>query len=256
MAANRPVRVAIAGARGKTGSVVAAALSHAPGLEVIGRLVRPDSKLDGGEYSDFVELATAQKPDVLVDFTVYPDSKMLALQALSLGIRPVIGTSGYTAADVEELRETCTRLKIGAVYAPNFAIGAILTMQFAKAAAPYFTYADIVETHQIGKKDAPSGTALATARIIAQAGHVRRERSEIVRVEGARGAEVEGVGIHSIRIPGVIASQEVIFANDDETLVIHHTTSTRSAFVSGVIKAAHAAAHLDHFVEGLAEFGQ
>jgi len=256
MAANKAVRVAIAGARGKTGSVVAAALRHAPGLDVVGRLVRTNSNLDTGEYADFAELATTQKPDVLIDFTVYPASKTLALQALSLGIRPVIGTSGYTLADVEELREACSRLKIGAVYAPNFSIGAILTMQFAKIAAPFFTHADIVETHHAGKKDAPSGTAIATARIISQAGRMRCEPSETVRVEGARGAEVDGVGIHSIRMPGVIASQEVIFANDDETLVIRHTTSTRTAFVSGVIKAAHAAARLDHFVEGLGEFAE
>lgn len=256
MAANKTVRVAVAGARGKTGSVVAAALSHAHGIQVVGTLVRSESKPEKSEYEDFAELAAALKPDVLVDFTVFPASKELVLQALSLGIRPVIGTSGYTAADIEDVREACRKWKIGAVYAPNFSIGAILMMRFAQAAAPYFSHTDIIETHHPGKKDAPSGTALATAHVIGRAGRIRQEPTELVRAEGARGAEVDGVGIHSLRMPGAMPSQEVIFANDDEILVIRHATSTRTAFVAGVIMAVHAAAHLDHFVEGLAEFAQ
>jgi 4-hydroxy-tetrahydrodipicolinate reductase len=249
--AETPIRVAIAGARGKTGSVVALALGQAPGIEIVGKLVRQDGALERDEFTDFAKLATDRKPAVLVDFTVFPDSKRLALQALDLGIRAVIGTSGYTSADLDELRAASAKTKIGIVYAPNFSIGAILSMQFAKIAAPYFTHAEIIETHGHAKKDAPSGTALATAHLIAKSGKPTRRPSAILRADGARGAEVEGVGIHSIRIPGAIAGQEVIFANDDETLVIRHVTSTRTAFVAGVIEAVHRAATLDHFVEGI-----
>jgi 4-hydroxy-tetrahydrodipicolinate reductase len=256
MAAHKPIRVAVAGARGKTGSVIAAALNHAPGIALVGRLVRPDSTLATGEYDDLQKLTADCKPDVLVDFTVFPASKSLAFQALASGVRLVIGTSGYTQADIDELREACRTWKTGAVYAPNFSIGAILMMQFSKAAAPYFTHADIIETHHVTKKDAPSGTALATAQIIAHAGRMRREPTALVRVEGVRGGEVGGVGIHSVRVPGAVGTQEVIFANEDETLVIRHVTATRTAFVSGVIKAIHVAARSDHFIENLTEFAQ
>lgn len=253
MVTENPIRVAIAGARGKTGSVVALALRHAPGIELVGKLVRPNGTLERDEYSDFAKLAADRKPAVLVDFTVFPASKALALQALLYGIRAVIGTSGYTSADLEELRAASAKAKIGIVYAPNFSIGAILLMQFAKAAAPYFTHAEIIETHAAAKRDAPSGTALATAQLIAKSGHPTRKPSAIIRAEGARGAEVDGVGIHSIRIPGAIAGQDVLFANEDEMLVIRHITSTRTAFVAGVIKAVHLAVTLDHFVEGIGD---
>lgn len=253
MTHNGAVRVAVAGARGRTGSVVTAALKRSPGIEVVATLVRVGGNGAAGEFADLARLAADASPDVLVDFTVFPVSKAIALEAIARGIRLVIGTSGYKATDIEELREASRRAGIGVVYAPNFSIGAVLMMQFARAAAPYFTHAEIIETHHTGKKDAPSGTALATARLIASAGRMQREASEIVRVEGSRGADVGGVGIHSVRMPGVVGSQEVAFANEDETLVIRHSTSTRVAFVAGVLRAVRAVTKLDHFVEGLEE---
>src|ERR1700730_17509398 len=135
------LRVAVAGARGRTGSIVTEALRRAPDIALVGVLVRQSGANTDGEFNDLARLAVETKPQVLVDFTVFPDSKAIALKAISLGIRPVIGTSGYQAKDVEELREASRTSKIGAVYAPNFAIGAVLMMQFAKAAAPYFSNA-------------------------------------------------------------------------------------------------------------------
>ena len=255
MLADQSVRVAVAGARGRTGSVVTDALRRSPGIEVVGLLVRGEKSTDS-EFTDLKRLAAAAKPEVLVDFTAFPDSKAIALQAISLGIRPVIGTSGYKTSDLDDVREASQRAKIGAVYAPNFSIGAVLMMQFAKAAAPYFSHAEIIETHHTGKKDAPSGTALATAQLIAAAGRMTREPSDFVKAQGARGAELGGVGIHSLRMPGVVGNQEVRFANDDETLVITHVTSTRSAFVAGVLRAVRAARSLDRFVEGLEDLAQ
>ena len=253
MTRDSTLRVAVAGARGRTGSIVTEALRRAPDIALVGVLVRQSGVNTDVEFSDLGRLATETKPQVLVDFTTFPDSKAIALKAISLGIRPVIGTSGYHATDVEELREASRTSKIGAVYAPNFSIGAALMMQFAKAAAPYFNSAEIIETHHSGKKDAPSGTALATAKLIADAGLMQRAQSEIVKSPCARGADVDGVGIHSIRTPGVVGIHEVRFSSDDETLVITHSTSTRTAFVAGVLRAVRAAPGLDHLALGLEE---
>ena len=253
MTPDSALRVAVAGARGRTGSIVVEALRRAPDIALVGVLVRPRTAKTDGEFNDIARLAAETKPQVLVDFTVFPDSKVIALRAISLGIRPVIGTSGYQSTDLEELREASRRSKIGAVYAPNFSIGAVLMMQFAQAAAPHFSNAEIIETHHSGKKDAPSGTALATAKLIADAGRMQRAQSDIVKAPGARGAEVAGVGIHSIRTPGVVGIHEVRFSSDDETLVITHSTSTRSAFVAGVLRAIRAAPALDHLALGLEE---
>jgi 4-hydroxy-tetrahydrodipicolinate reductase len=253
MTATKSIRVAVAGARGRTGGVVAAALKKAPGIEVVAALVRPGTQHTNGEFSDLKQLAAHAKPDVLVDFTVFPDSKHLALQAISLGIRPVIGTSGYLADDIDELSSACRRAKVGGIIAANFSIGAVLMMRFAETAARYFDHAEIIETHHAEKKDAPSGTALATAKRIASAGEMKRASSDIVKADGARGATFGGVGIHSIRLPGIISTQEVEFASEDEMLVLRHSTSTQAAFVPGVLKAIRAVGMLDHLVVGLEE---
>lgn len=250
------IRVAIAGASGKTGSVVGEALASADGIEIVGRLIRDGKTKTAKDYTSVAELKAAASPQVLVDFTVFPDSKRIALAAIEAGIRPVIGTSGYKAEDIVELRAACERHHIGAVLAPNFSPGAVLMMQFAQVAGRFFTTAEIIETHHLGKKDAPSGTALATAERIAQQGSFQHRRAEIEKAEGARGADVKGVGIHSVRLPGVVASQEVVLANDDETLTIRHVTSSRRAFVPGVIQAIHAAATLDRLIVGLEELLQ
>jgi 4-hydroxy-tetrahydrodipicolinate reductase len=247
------VRVAVAGAKGRTGSIVSETLRQQSGIDLVATLVRDNAGADAQAFDDLTRLAQKTHPEVLVDFTTFPASKQIALQAVALGIRPVIGTSGYTTADISELREACQRAKIGAIYAPNFSIGAVLMMQFAKAAAPYFGHAEIVETHHTTKKDAPSGTALAAAQLIASAGHMQREKPTMLKADGATGADVGGVGIHSLRLPGVVGVHEIRFANHDETLVITHSTATRSAFVAGVIRAIRAVQSLDHLAVGLEE---
>lgn len=247
------VRVAVAGARGRTGSIVTDALRQTTDIDVVGTLVRGNGDAGAHAFENLERLASATHPDVLVDFTLFPGSKAIALGAIALGIRPVVGTSGYKAADLDELRAACERAKLGAVYAANFSIGAALAMRFAKAAAPYFDYAEIIETHHTTKKDAPSGTALATARLIASAGRARRAPDPVTSAPAARGAQEGGVGIHSLRLPGVVGIHEVRFANEDETLVITHSTATRAAFIRGVIQAVRAVRSLDHLVVGLEE---
>jgi len=243
------VRVAVAGARGKMGMVTREALAAASGMTYVGGLVRERPR--EGEFDNPQRLFAAAKPDVIVDFTHMPDSKRIALAAIAAGVRPVIGTSGYGAEDIQELRDACGRAKVGCVFAPNFGIGAVLMMKFAAEAAPFYRAVEIVEMHESGKKDAPSGTAMATARRLAAAGTFDRSPTTLFKAPGARGAETEGIGIHSLRLPGVVAHQEVIFGGEGETLRIVHDSSARTSFIAGVLTAVRAARNLNHFIEGL-----
>ena len=247
------IRCGVAGARGKMGRVAVEALSRADGIEYVGGLIRPGTPESKRDYDDVGEFLSKAKPDVVIDFTVFPDSKALALACIGGGVRPVIGTSGYAPADVEELCAACARTKTGAVFAPNFALGAVLMMKFAQEAARHYATAEIVEMHEAGKKDAPSGTAMATARRVAGVRRFERPPTEVARAPGARGASVEGVGVHSLRVPGVVAHQEVLFGGDGETLAIRHDSYARTSFMPGVLLAVRAVVKLDRLVEGLEE---
>jgi len=247
-----PIRVAVAGAHGKMGAFTIAALRNANDVEYVGGLVR--AKPAGvDEYADVSALVTNTRPDVLVDFSVFPASKGISIDAIGRGVRPVIGASGYGAGDVQELRAAVTRSGIGCVFAPNFAIGAVLMMKFSVEAARHFGAVEIVEMHESGKKDAPSGTAMATARAIRGVRAFERAPTASVIAQGARGADVGGVGVHSLRMPGVVTHQEVRFGGDGEQLTIMHDSSSRSSFMPGVLLAVRAAKGLTRFVDGLGE---
>jgi 4-hydroxy-tetrahydrodipicolinate reductase len=243
------IRVAVAGAHGKMGRVTIDALRAADDMTYVGGLVR--GAADDGEFSDFAQLEARAKPDVIVDFTHMPYSKIVALGAIAAGVRPVIGTSGYGSDDIDELRSACTRTMTGCIFAPNFGIGAVLMMKFAAEAARQYRTVEIVEMHESGKKDAPSGTAMATARRLAAAGSFSRPPTAMFKAEGARGAELKGIGIHSLRLPGVVAHQEVVFGADGETLRIIHDSTSRTSFMPGVLLAVRAAKDLTTFVDGL-----
>lgn len=249
--AETQVRAAVAGAHGKMGRLVVETLKSADGIKYVGGLVRKNTTVHGSEYVDIDRLVSDARPQVLVDFTHFPDSKAIALTCIASGVRPVIGTSGYGDADVADLRVACERAHVGAIFAPNFAVGAILMMKFAQEAARHYGSVEIIEMHETGKKDAPSGTATATARRLAKARTFQRPATQLVRVEGARGAAINGIGIHSLRLPGVVAHQEVIFGGDGETLAIRHDSYARTSFMSGVLLAIRAAASLDRFIDGL-----
>jgi 4-hydroxy-tetrahydrodipicolinate reductase len=247
------IRAGVAGAHGKMGSLTARTLSRADGIEYVGGLVRRGTRRAADEYEDLATFIEKAKPQVIVDFSLFPDSKTLSLGAIERGVRPVIGASGYGAEDVAEIRTACERAKIGAVFAPNCAIGAVLMMRFAGEAAKHFAAVEIVEMHEAGKKDAPSGTALATARKLSGAKTFVRAETQVVKSDGARGADVGGVGVHSLRLPGVVAHQEVLFGGDGELLSIRHDSFSRESFMSGVLLAVRAAATLDRFVDGIGE---
>ena len=217
------IRVVVAGAAGRMGSLIVPALSGAEGIELAGPLVRG---------SDAVAIFELCRPDVLVDFTEAAASRELAPLAGERGICPVIGTSGLTADDLQTLREACAHGGVGGLVVPNFSIGAVLQMRFAEQAAARLPCAGIRETHHPGKKDSPSGTALATAR----------------RIEGASGRQPP---IESHRREGLVALQEVAFAQAGERLVLLHEVTDRRAYLPGVMLAVRAVRGLRELVVGL-----
>ena len=224
------IRVLLAGHRGKVGIALAPALAATEGIEYVGGV---------GVDDDLRAALSSLKPDAIVDFT-HPSAALgNALIAVEAGVCPVVGTTGIAAAGIDQLEAGCRAAGIGGMVAPNFAVGAVLMMWLAEQAAPYFPAVEVLEMHQDTKADAPSGTALATARRLAQAqarGFSYR-RPEKVTLEGTRGGEEGGVGIHSIRLPGLVADQEVIFGLPGQTLSITHRTTSREAFAPGVILA-------------------
>ncbi|MBC5825445.1 MAG: 4-hydroxy-tetrahydrodipicolinate reductase [Candidatus Eremiobacteraeota bacterium] len=247
------VRTAIAGVRGKMGRAAAAALTRAPGVRFVGGLTHGRADPSRLEYDELDMLIEQTRPAVLVDFTSMPGSLDIVLHAVRQGVRPVIGTSGYRAADLNRLRAACRQAGVGAVHVPNFAIGAVLMMRFAEIAAKHFTSADIIEIHHAGKKDAPSGTARATAGRIGAARLYQRRFAGRASAGRALGATIDGVGVHSLRLKGIVASQEVLFGGEAETLSIRHETYSRESFMAGVLAAVRAASTLTHCVEGLEE---
>jgi len=202
---NEPIKVAVAGHRGKVGSILAAALAEEPGIEYVGGISRGD---------DLAAFLHEKRPRAFVDFTRPPEAMHSVLAAVAVGASPVVGTSGLSAAEVDKVETACKAKGIGGIVAPNFAIGAVLMMHLAEIAAPHFDAAEVIEMHHATKLDAPSGTALTTAKRLAArrgAKPFSHKKAEKVTLEGTRGGEEGNVAVHSIRLPGFVADQEVIF---------------------------------------------
>lgn len=179
------------------------------------------------------------RADVLVDFTVPQAAYGNTKTAIMHGVRPVIGTTGFTPEQIEELDKLCQEREIGGLIAPNFSIGAILMMQFAAQASKYFPHLEIIEYHGDQKLDAPSGTSIKTAELIAGVRQELRQGNpkEEETIEGARGGYYNGFRIHSVRLPGVFAQQEVIFGGFGQTLKIRHDSYERAGYMPGVAVA-------------------
>lgn len=244
-------KVLVTGAAGRMGREVVRAVVGAGDMRVVSAVdpsfaaAHPDTDagvLAGvGSLNVPVEasLASALKnaqPDVVVDFT-QPASVMDNLRlVLSVGVNAVVGTTGLGEDNLREIRELCSTNDARCLVAPNFAIGAVLMMQFAKAAARHMPDCEIIEMHHNKKLDAPSGTAMKTAEMIAAVrGGASGDATEKVTLEGARGGDFEGIKVHSVRMPGFVASQEVIFGGQGQTLTIRHDTLDRSSFMPGVL---------------------
>ena len=227
-----PIRVGVLGARGRMGQEVCKAVDAAGDLELV-------AMVDEGDWLFNVSDASA---DVVVDFTT-PDVVMDNLHwCIDQGINAVVGTSGFTEARLERVRSWLThKPDIGVVVAPNFAVGAVLMMEFAARAARFFESIEIVEMHHPGKVDAPSGTAIRTAEMVSAArsaaGLGPMPDATKDELAGARGAEVAGVRVHALRATGLVAHQEVLLGTAGETLTIRHDSLDRSSFMPGVLLA-------------------
>ena len=215
------------------GREAVAAIQAEPDLQLVAEIERDDN---------LAEILAATKPIVLVDFSV-PDSIVGSIEtALKQGVVPIVGTTGLSPADVTHVRELCRRYKRGALIAPNFAIGALLMMRFARDAARYLPDAEIIEMHHEKKLDAPSGTAAKTAEMIAEgrAGTLPSAlpADAVEKIAGSRGGlGVGDVPIHSVRLPGFVASQMVIFGGPGQTLTLRHDSIDRKSFMPGVLLA-------------------
>lgn len=239
------IRVAVSGAAGRMGRMAAATVAAADDLE----LVAAFDPAAGGETVAGVAVVAepaAIECDVVIEFTI-PEVVMGNLaQWGSSGFHAVVGTSGFTADRLEQLAEQWGSSRGNCLVVPNFSIGAVAMMRFAELAAPHFEGVEVIELHHGDKPDAPSGTALATAARIAAAGG-RNDADP-----GGRGADIAGIPVHSVRLPGVIASQEVIFGGLGETMAIRHDTFSREAFMPGMLAAVRAVSDLpDKLTVGL-----
>lgn len=255
------IRVLVSGS-GRMGAEVLAGVCRAPGMVAVGVLEkfardREAALPDGGGSvplgSDIPAMLSLTRPDVVIDFTIREWTEQLAPAAVAAGVRPVIGTTGLTEGFVEELARQCDAHGLGGVIAANFAVGAVLMMHFARVAAPYFDVAEIIELHHDRKIDAPSGTALATARAMTAArgrpfDHPITEKETI---PGTRGGVEGGVAIHSVRLPGLVAHQEVLFGGLGQTLTIRHDSTNRESFIPGVLLAVRDVMNRRELVVGL-----
>ncbi|AVZ41171.1 MULTISPECIES: 4-hydroxy-tetrahydrodipicolinate reductase [unclassified Dietzia] len=242
-------KVGVLGARGKVGTAICEAVRAAEDLELVAEV----------DHGDPLGMLTDAGAEVVVDFT-HPDVVMDNLEfCITHGIHAVVGTTGFTDERLDTLRGLLSsHADTGVLVAPNFAIGAILMMRFAVQAARYFPSAEIVELHHPNKADAPSGTAhrtaemMATARTAAGMGPCPDATS--TELEGARGADVGGVRVHSVRVTGLVAHQEVILGTQGETLTIRHDSLDRSSFAPGVLLGVRSISRVPGLTVGLDAF--
>jgi 4-hydroxy-tetrahydrodipicolinate reductase len=252
------IRVVVSGS-GNMGAQVLAALEAADDLEPVG-VIEPlaegeeaDSHTIYAMHSDPEALFARAQPDVVVDFTNAAFTPALTEACLAHGVRPVIGTSGQPDEFVAKLREQLAEASLGGVIAPNFALGAVVLMHLARIAAPHFDAVEVIELHHDGKVDSPSGTAVATAQLLREARgrDFSHRSSDLEALPGARGAELGGVALHSVRLPGLVAHQEVIFGGVGQTLTLRHDSTGRDSFMPGVLLAVREVMQRQELIYGL-----
>lgn len=243
------IKVGVLGARGRMGAEVVKAVTDATDLELV-------AALDLGDSLETLKSAGAQ---VVVDFTT-PDSVMANLEYLANnGIHAVVGTTGFDAARIATLEKLiAANPSVGILIAPNFAIGAVLMMEFATKAAKYFESAEIIELHHPNKVDAPSGTAARTAELMSkarkEAGLEAMPDATSTSLDGARGATVGDIPVHSVRLRGLIAHQEVLLGGLGETLTIRHDSLDRAGFMPGVLLGVRSVVSKPGLTFGLEKF--
>ena len=243
------IKVGVLGAQGKVGSAVVAGVKKAEDLELAAEINKGDS----------LQTLVDEGVDVIVDFTT-PNAVMDNLEfCINNGIHCVVGTTGFDDARYQQVRDWCAANEgVGVLIAPNFAISAVLTMAFARQAAPFFESAEVVEFHHPNKLDAPSGTAVKTAQGIAQArkeaGMSAMPDATEQALDGSRGADVDGVPVHAVRMQGMVAHEEVIFGTTDQSLTIRQDSYGRESFVPGVLTGVREVANRPGLTIGLDEY--
>jgi 4-hydroxy-tetrahydrodipicolinate reductase len=259
----KTLKILVTGAAGRMGREVVKAVHAADGMTIVGAVDPSHAAADAGEIAgvgtlgvpvdaDLAATLRRTNPDVVVDFTRPAEVMANLREVLGAGAAAVVGTTGFTDADLEEVRALCRTHATACLVAPNFAIGAVLMMQFAQEAARFLPDCEIIEMHHNQKLDAPSGTAMKTAQMVAEArGQGSGDKTEKVALPGARGGEYEGVRVHSVRLPGFVASQAVIFGGQGQTLTIRHDTLDRTSFMPGVLLAIRAIADRTGLIYGL-----
>jgi 4-hydroxy-tetrahydrodipicolinate reductase len=260
------IKVIVTGAYGKMGREVVKSVLRTEDIELVGAVDAVGEGTDVGALAeagsagiviekDLEEVLTRVRPDVAVDFTGPHSVYNNAMLYLKQRVRPVIGTTGLSQEQINDIVAYSENLEVGGLIAPNVAIGALLMMKFAAEASRHFPHVEIVELHHDQKLDAPSGTAIKTAEaIIEQRGTEIRQGSamEVERLAGARGGEFAGgIRIHSVRLPGLVAHQEVIFGGLGQTLTIRHDSITRESFMPGVLLGIRKVMRLERVVYGL-----
>lgn len=254
------IQVIVAGAAGKMGREVCRTILDDPETELHGAVDVAELGKDIGELlgrgavgipvSTLEDALASGEANVMVEFTHAGVAMNNIRAAASSGVHLVIGTTGLTEDDKAEIRKLCADNGVNAIIAPNFAIGAVLMMKFAEMAARYMNRAEIIELHHDQKRDAPSGTAMQTARLIAPKIKGPKVESEEI-LEGALGGKYENVRVHSVRLPGFVAHQEVIFGGVGQSLTIRHDSIDRTSFMPGVLMAVKAVSEYPGVTVGL-----
>lgn len=243
------INVAVCGANGKMGQEVVKAVNNSEDMKLVAQI-----DIFNGQFKTIEEAKKATNIDILIDFT-QPDSiYQNALYCLNNNIKIVIGTTGLSDDQIAELRKISEEKKVSCLIAPNFSTGAVLLMKFAQMASKYFNNAEIIELHHNQKKDAPSGTAVKTALMMSEANDdfTKGNCPEKETIEGSRGGvSYNNIHIHSIRMPGYIASQEVLFGANGQVMSLRHDSMNRECYMDGVLLATRYVAEHNEFVYGL-----
>lgn len=234
------IKVIINGAQGKMGKTTVESIIDQSDLQLVAEIGRKDG---------LAAMIKKHNADVVIDLTAPATIFEQTQTIIHSGARPVIGTTGLSLEQVETLKQQCKEKSLGGIIAPNFSLSAVLLMRYARDAAKYFPDAEIIEMHHPQKLDAPSGTAKKTAELINEARHSISDNQP--HQDLARGENYQGVTIHSVRLPGLVAHETVIFGGLDETLTIRQDSMSRKSFMPGIFLSCRKVMELDHLVYGL-----
>lgn len=255
------IKIVLAGPRGKMGQEAIKMIETTEQFQLVAVIDRKrddasteDASYNGATiYFDADTCFTEIKPDVFIDLTMPEVGFLHTKLALEHSVRSVVGTSGFSEAQIEELRTIAAKNKTGCIIAPNFALGAVLMMAFSKVAATYFQDVEIIEQHHDQKIDAPSGTAVKTIELIQENRQAKQQGhpEEYETIAGARGGDVDGIKVHSVRLPGLVAHQEVMFGGKGELFTIRHDSIHRESFMGGLKLAVEKVMETNELIYGL-----